>query len=243
MRVRTHTDWLGKAGNEPDEYEDAFWPEDHRVLDTSDFRCAVADGATETSFSGLWASMLVRAWCVGGLDNSQFGSTVAEMRRAWLDTVSKRSLPWYAEQKVRDGAFSSLLGLHVRQSRIGARTGSWTALAVGDSCLFHIRGNRFLRAFPLSRPDQFNNRPYLISSRANAPDCPNLHLVANGRWRRGDRFLLTSDALASWFLRERASGDRLRVPTGPLFENWMRDLRRQSRIRNDDVTATTLDLL
>ena len=48
--------WLPKDGNGPEEYEDAFrsLPEQGRF--------AVADGATETSFSGIWAAALVAAF-------------------------------------------------------------------------------------------------------------------------------------------------------------------------------------
>jgi hypothetical protein len=61
MHILAQAFWLPKAGNNIDEYEDAFWP--RRQIDASAeaFSFAVADGATETSFSKLWAEMLVRA--------------------------------------------------------------------------------------------------------------------------------------------------------------------------------------
>ena len=53
---------LQKDGNDVTEYEDAFSPRLFENDKYSEFRCAVADGATETSFSGLWAKILVDAF-------------------------------------------------------------------------------------------------------------------------------------------------------------------------------------
>ena len=67
MHVVAEAFWLPKAGNTLEEYEDAFWPRKSIDRSTSMFRCAVADGATETSFSAVWAQTLVRAYCRGHL--------------------------------------------------------------------------------------------------------------------------------------------------------------------------------
>ena len=45
--------WLPRRGNKPDEYEDAFAVED------ASGRYALADGASEGCFTGLWARLLV----------------------------------------------------------------------------------------------------------------------------------------------------------------------------------------
>src|SRR2546422_7087812 len=104
--------FLPKAGNSHEEYEDAFWPQERIDLHTPAFRCAVADGATETSFSGLWAQMLVRAYCKGELSRKR--QDLSRLQRNWLKFVSGRPLPWYAEEKLRSGAFSSIVGLALK---------------------------------------------------------------------------------------------------------------------------------
>jgi hypothetical protein len=71
MHVVTEAFWLPKAGNTLEEYEDAFWPRKSMDRSLSMFRCAVADGATETSFSRVWAQTLVRAYCRGHLYHSK----------------------------------------------------------------------------------------------------------------------------------------------------------------------------
>ena len=64
MHVFSRAYWMPKAGNSEAEYEDSFWP---RFLDgeSNNFRFAVADGATEASFSGIWARQIVRAFGKG----------------------------------------------------------------------------------------------------------------------------------------------------------------------------------
>jgi hypothetical protein len=74
---------------------------------------------------------------------------------------------------------------------------------------------------------------------------------ASGRWHPGDRFLLMTDALAAWFLRQNAAGDRPWEVVDRLlaeddadagFESWLDALRDLGDLRNDDVTMIVVDL-
>src|SRR5215470_18933692 len=114
MHILSQAFWLPKAGNSKEEYEDAFWPEQQIDLGTEAFSFAVADGATETSFSGLWAKMLVRAYCSGKLADKKLFKSLPNLQRRWLEHVNKTPLPWYAEEKLRSGAFSAIVGLTIR---------------------------------------------------------------------------------------------------------------------------------
>jgi hypothetical protein len=113
MRVRARAYWLPKAGNLCEDYEDAHWPEGQIDREVGRFRCAVADGATETSFARLWAQMLVRAWGRGHLGKRHFVTRIPVLQRQWLAEVTASPLPWYAEEKLRSGAFAALVGLYV----------------------------------------------------------------------------------------------------------------------------------
>ena len=80
MHVMARALWAPKAGNRSDEYEDAFWPQRtiNRTVNRSGlFRLAVADGATETSFAGLWARRLVRAYGSGCFAGQQLAGAAA----------------------------------------------------------------------------------------------------------------------------------------------------------------------
>jgi hypothetical protein len=149
-------------------------------------------------------------------------------------------LPWYAEIKREQGAFATLLGLGVR-APTGKRRGGWRAVAVGDSCLMHIREGRCLLSFPVQKSADFNNEPRLISSR-DGDARPERGL---GSWKAGDRLLLMTDALAQWFLQTHEAGGDPWEPVAlalaaddpqAAFADWIAELREREELRNDDVT-------
>ena len=243
---------LPKAGNSADDYEDAYWPRRAFDQEVAAIRLAVADGATETSFAGLWATLLVRAYCRGRLAAGTLAAALPRLQRNWGRRVGAKPLPWYAEEKVRSGAFSSLAGLTLHgpaadETGDGAG-GAWESFAVGDSCLFQVRSDELIVAFPLGSSGQFNNRPALLSSNpARNEGLAGALRCAAGRWEAGDEFYLMTDALACWFLRAVESGERpwleLRdlaaergATAASAFAEWVADLRGAGRLRNDDVT-------
>jgi hypothetical protein len=240
--------WLAKAGNTPAEYEDAFWPRDGRLHESGAARLAIADGATETSFSGAWARLLVASYGRGFLYDSNFDAELRRIRRIWARFVGRKPLPWYAEEKLRSGAFSSLLGLTVLPAEApGGSTGDWHATAVGDSCLLQLRDDELICSFPLTRADQFNSRPLLISS-LEGDDRAELGAGrSSGRWQAGDAFFLMTDALASWALCGVEAGDDVlrrlsSVEAQADFESLVTVERSTCdgdgapRLKNDDVT-------
>ena len=240
MHVHIQSYWLAKAGNTPDEYEDAFWS-DWTDRDTVAFRVAVADGATEASFSRQWAKRLVRSYCNVTTAHQDLCQILPQIQKGWCRSVSARPLPWYAEAKLQLGAYSSLVGLTIWEKELASGAARWEAIAVGDSCLFQVRDNQLLIAWPLSRPDQFNNRPLLISTKPEN----NTHLAEQiarlpGDWESGDSFCLMTDALACWFLQKLDQGCKPGevIPDfgSQTFSDWIADLRASKQMRNDDVT-------
>ena len=241
MYVASDTYWLPKAGNSDGEYEDAFCIEGEPAAHRTVFRCAIADGATETSFSGLWAAMLVRSYCCSPQKGRDLHDEVPRLQANWREQVGRKPLPWYAEQKALQGAFAALLGLTVMAGAMGEIGGRWEVLAIGDSCLFHVRGAEFIGAFPINHAEAFGNRPALLSSNDGANSgLAEQQACAVGAWESGDTFYLMTDALAHWFLTRIEQGDTLRPLPGRLeqseFADWIADLRRVGELRNDDVT-------
>lgn len=242
--------WKQKAGNHEEEYEDAFWP---RCGVSAEYRkelsVAVADGATESSFSGVWARQLVHAYCRGILNRSNLTESLAKKQHAWARFVERKPLPWYAEEKARKGAFSTILGLSLNDKDETGTSGTWEAFAVGDSCLVQIRDETLLTSFPLSTAAAFTNSPFLLGSTPDAnvgSDSQVRH--ESGNWQSGDRFYLMTDALAAWFFREvennQAPWRALRdLDTDELpFRPWLDDLRSSHQMRNDDVTLYRIDI-
>src|SRR3954453_9104554 len=87
MRVTVTSFALPKSGNTPEEYEDAFYPEwqGERVLDR--IRIAVADGATEGSFSRVWARMLAESF--HATPSLQFEDIFDRALRKWEQWVPR----------------------------------------------------------------------------------------------------------------------------------------------------------
>jgi hypothetical protein len=245
--------WLPKKGNHCREYEDAFAP---RRLpnnkEIADFRVAIADGATETSFSGLWARLLVASYARGHLSPEGFESALQKLQERWRREVGKKNLPWYAEAKVRAGAAAAFVGLSIEDHKCDqGDPRNWSAIALGDCCLVHVRLGRVIERFPLRRASEFSNTPYLLSTNPTACRGWQDQLKqTSGIWLSDDSFYLMSDALAAWFMHEEENG---RAPwevmhdfgtvDGPPFSNWIGKLRSENSIRNDDVTLVRLDLV
>ena len=256
MRVAAKTFWAPKAGNDLHQYEDAFWPYwSSRTVTADHHRFAVADGATESAFSRLWARMLVILYC-----GSRYGVTgspafhqpdshpeifLAHARR-WARIVFANPLPWFAVEKAQHGAFSSLLGLTLFNDPVKeADEGPWLSFSVGDSCLFQLREGELIIKWPLASSGEFGSHPFLIATdpARNAGLWPQLRQhTAEGTWRVGDTFYLMTDALAAWFLGCVEAGE----PPGSLvpspeqpdadYVDWLAALRSAKQIRNDDVT-------
>lgn len=240
-----------KRGNTQEEYEDAYAV--RRLKGGNRLYIALADGATETSFSAQWAQKLVKSHVKRAIRNQRnLQLRVETLSKRWNEEVDALNLPWYAEEKARRGAFSSLLAVEIDVgSNRPSRSGIWRALAVGDSCLMQIRAGKLLESFPVKVSSDFGLSPALISSRtaSNATLWQSELPSIIGRWRAGDRLFLATDALAAWFLAEHEHG---REPWKPLynavlagkagFSGWVEDMRSAGLLKNDDVTCILVRL-
>lgn len=245
MQVFSDSFATAKAGGSAAEYEDAVCPQaSHRASKSRCFRGAVADGATETSYSRQWAQLLVR----GFVRNELAGPSAAEisvLQARWSKLLSRRlrlPQPWYAEQKAMAGAFAALVAIEIREDELG--DGRWVAFAVGDSCLVHIRNDEFYGALPLTKAADFDNRPCLLGSTPEHALSDSQFVHAAGNWQPDDTFYLMTDAISCWFFRQMESGGRpwdilrgLGTEDQPPFVEWIDSLRRSKALKNDDVTV------
>jgi hypothetical protein len=215
-------------------------------------RFAVADGATEAFDARSWAQRLAEGWVATAapvLTTEAFNSWVAEQGSALHEAWAGRALSWYAEEKAQRGSFAAFVGV---QFETGNGTPSWTALALGDSCLIQQRGRRIERALPVSDHRQFTSTPVLVPSRNQWHEAALGQLqVERGSFAPGDVLWLLSDATAEWFLRCAAERDaralaRLNnflahdraAETVALFQ----EQRRARRIKDDDVAIIRITL-
>ena len=236
---------IQKAGNAASEYEDSFWPLKPCEI-TLPTRIAVADGATDAVYSGLWANILVRAWGQKRINGDTLSQEIAKKSSVWKRIIRDRQLPWYVEEKARLGTYAALLGLELHHIP-GSSAGTWSAIACGDCCLFQIRGKELITRFPVSCADDFSNAPVLLSTNnMNGEDVGAIQ-AANGTWEEEDIFYLMTDALACWFLRQCESGSvpwqllsDISFTENPSFSTWVADLRDRQELKNDDCTLVSV---
>jgi hypothetical protein len=235
LALRCRSFRLPRRGHRLEECEDACAAAAERG------RFAVADGAGESAYSGLWARLLAEEFVRGGEAQAAWPGWIAPLQKRWADAVrlppGAEPLPWYLEERYNQGAFATFLGAVVDE-------GGWQALAVGDSCLFHVRLGEMQKAFPLTHSSQFGNSPWLVGSRTSTDEVPlRQGLQAAGDWQPGDRLWLMTDALARWFLHAAEAGEQpwrmleeLLGQTDDRFAEWVHQLRASRQLRNDDTT-------
>jgi hypothetical protein len=224
-------------------------------------RFAIADGAAESPYSALWARLLVEEFVQQNERLPRWANWLPSLQQRWADQVSRPvdprlwsaesvdpGVPWYLEPGLLQGAFATFLGLVIEET-------SWVALAVGDSCLFQVRGSQLQCAFPIGRAADFSNAPWLIGSRTSPDEVPHKKGVfGQGDCQPRDHFWLMTDALAQWFLARVEGGGKPWLALEPLlnslgeeeaqqaFASWIEELRAARQLRNDDVALLAVIL-
>ena len=239
-----------KQGSSESEYEDAYYPIGFPSKSPCPFVCAIGDGATETSFSGLWANLVTEAYYRANGSLEVFIAGLGDIRSQWHKETSSKPLPWYAEQKLAKGAFATLLGLTIKEDSVESGEVNWCAHAIGDSCLFHARSGNCIATFPASKSEELSANPMLLCSISRSDDdVSGLILNREGRIVAGDRLYLVTDALAGWILRglEREEKpldvlDQAIKTTGGMVE-LMESLRESKAIKNDDCTLIWVEVI
>jgi hypothetical protein len=160
----------------------------------------------------------------------------------WLDPAPAVLLPAQCDSKEAEAASSPT-----------ATAGHWRALAIGDTCLFHVRENAMIEVGPLQKSDEFDSRPVLLASRGPQQLAgSDTHVrMLGGTWRSQDTFYLVTDALAKWMLEQHEAGvspwqvlqelgtDAEEVP----FERLIADLRSSKALHNDDTTLLRVEVV
>ena len=183
-----------------------------------------------------------------------------------------RPLAWYEQPGLARGAHATLLALSLelapdrRRGRDGdhddltvvldlvrpesSRGWRWRAVALGDTCLFHIHDDRLERAFPVRTAADFGIDPALVTTGTTDTKLLGSRMaVVGGRCASGDQLYLATDALAAWFLRSYEAGarpwDELRQYAAQRpeeFEDFITRRRADGTMRNDDVALIHIDI-
>ena len=138
---------------------------------------------------------------------------------------------WWVTEVRRRGAFATLCGVSIDVLAM-----RWKAISVGDTCVFHVRGDDLLGAFPIDDPTKFDSTPDLLGSNVDPP----LPWHARGDLLPRDVLLVASDALAAWALTESSNRPGIWSFLASLrsdqFRVFIEDARSKGGLENDDVT-------
>ncbi len=244
---------LPRQGHGLEECQDAL------AADAERGRFAIADGAAESPYSCVWASLLVEEFVRRSEQLPCWANWLPALQERWTERFSEGSseevsdnrlngVPWYLEAGLNQGAFATFLGLVIEENK-------WYAVAVGDSCLFQVRQDELIRAFPMTRAADFSNAPWLVGSRTSPIEVPHKNgLQQLGDCQSGDRLWLMTDALAQWFLAQAEAGHKPwqqlnslvntadKASAQQAFSAWVEELRGARQLRNDDVTLVAVSV-
>jgi len=224
--------------------------EDAIALSLRQRRFCVSDGATEAYDSRRWARLLTRCWALSGhlLTKEEFEPWLSLMGERLQRRWSRKTLPWYAEEKARGGAFAAFVGIAFIESDDRL---IWQAVALGDSCVVQVRSGTIVQALPISEPEAFGYHPTLIPSNVQRQQgIGEQFTIAMGSTAHQDSFWLLTDAIASWYLRM-AAEDPSRVDElaqlldtrdMPGFERFVERERAGKSLRNDDVAVLRITI-
>ncbi len=239
--------WGPKGGNDEKEWEDGY------ATNAGAGVVALADGAGDGIFSKLWADLLLESFVAQPIpldDPAAVEPWILAQRRAWLEAIRYPEQRWSIQMKIdRSCGAATFVALVLDPAsdtleQAPEATG-WTAWAVGDACLFHIRDGALIGSFPVATASDFGTTPYLYQSKPMRPTP--LAVVQRGELGPDDLIVLATDAVAQRLLAEVESGT---PPDWRRFwdldqEVWRREiaeLRAQNAIVNDDCTLLVIRL-
>ena len=179
------------------------------------------------------------------LTSEEFRDWVAAEGRELHESWNGLSLSWYAEAKARSGSFAAFVGVELD---LKGELPSWKAVALGDTCLLHRRGDVLVKSLPLARSESFTNAPILVASNCALHETSMKSVVIDsGNCESGDVLMLMSDAVASWYLKcfetdDRAVEDCFFTRPDLELNEFFDQERMAGRIRNDDLAIVRIEI-
>jgi hypothetical protein len=236
-RIDARAYWSPKRDAPATDWEDACAYSEERGL------LAIADGASSSYRARDWANTLVEAFTAAPpnvKDNAATRAWLGKQAATWSGTASSASAStaWYVDEATRRGAFATFLGVELVRRR---RSIEWSAVAIGDSCLFHVGRQGLLASFPLDDPAAFDLTPPLVATEAHRLDGSfDALTTSSGTAHVGDALLLATDALAAWALRASKETPQVWEALSGLnarsFAALLSALREHNAIEDDDIT-------
>jgi hypothetical protein len=239
---------LAKDPEHPQEYQDAYGVDAQRGM------AVVADGVSSAIFSAQWAAILAEGVIADPPDPGNpeaFAHWLGRQRELWAGRIETGGLSWFQRAKLPSGAFSTLLwvGVAPLEDAHSGTFGGWRlgAYAIGDSCLFHVRGKELVRTFPIQNAAELQIDPIVLGSMDLGRDQFVQFLNLDEICYPDDLLVLCTDAVADWAFRRYEAGD---PPDWDAYwnlpvEDWQAEvlwLRHERHMRYDDATLVLLNI-
>ena len=248
MRFESRIFTLAKDAESPHENQDAC------RVDADGLAAAIADGVSSAIFSRAWAHILTEAVLADPLNPEEpepLARWLAARRQTWSSRIDASQLSWFQKPKLRDGAFTTLLWVRPVDKAHGSphvSTCLLRAFAIGDSCLFHVRGGALLAKFPIGLAAEFEAHPTVIGSIDLKHDDRLAFHRLDLSCLPGDLIVLSTDAIGEWALRKEEEGHApaWEVYWGKTEDAWREEimaLRAERQIRFDDTTVALLRIV
>jgi hypothetical protein len=219
-----------KQGSEDTEWEDAAAHSERSA------RFALADGAAAAYGAGLWSHILASGFVNDPFavqDRDAFEGWLSLRAQAWVEaTAPGDGAPYYIRHAVDRGSFATFLAVELD------RSAGFRAMAVGDSCLFVVRGRELREAFPIADPEEFGYHPALVGTESDRKISVR---TASGSLESGDILVAATDAMSEWLLRAHAK--REAAPLNAILDATdsidalVQGGRSSGALRNDDVAV------
>jgi serine/threonine protein phosphatase PrpC len=239
-----------KVGHQERENEDAV------AFDAREGWLAVADGATEASYSREWAEILAESLTPATsrtarmLDSlfpqRRLGPVVADLQQKWHEMVPwerLEALGWLFVEKAQQGALATFLALRIVENQ------EWVAMGIGDCNLFVVDDQGKVRlSVPAQSAAEFGTSPSLVPSVPGPQVKQALDSLwrKTGKWKPRERMVVCTDAVAAYLLHTEQRGrsaikSLIRVRSTEEFAEWVNEAR-MAGMRNDDSTVAIVTL-
>ncbi|MHB1492913.1 MAG: PP2C family serine/threonine-protein phosphatase [Thermoplasmataceae archaeon] len=231
-----------KVGNKQEECEDYLLASDAKM------RYAIADGASDSIFSGLWAKSLVDTFIdfenLSGDPEIVIDQICRRAINAWHDKIEWNNLKWNVKNKSVLGSYSTFIGIDIKKIEKNYRI---SCMAVGDSCSFILTGRR-LESFPVKDTSGFGLHPNLLwsghgepifeDSEIQLPDYEMKNYTVDER----SGIVLASDAASKWIMEGGVERVKTLLEKLPEDREYWDDLRIKGEMKNDDISIITISL-
>lgn len=244
-----------KIGSSAAEWEDGAGYDPGDPASSRNARCIVVDGATEAYDSIRWVGQLVESFLgaetVGGspaLTDQGMDEWFGLMQQRWLDRAPATFANIFEERKFhQDGSFATLLACEIAD--LDGPRPRFTAVALGDAVLFHVRGGQLITQFPEMEAGDFGLDPDGVFTQPSQRDRMRAGLRHIEQVLEvGDRLFLATDAVASWIVRSTATNGQAvwstldEIVHPRQFDSLASEQLESGRMKNDDLTLLRVQI-